>query len=118
MGRFASQGLAFSASDPIIATSAHAAKRLDFRALNYLVDGTCTTQDIANSETITKTSTKYYVRQVHSLIVPSAPALTHQASRGCQSSATTPSCCTTLWPLSTLSGTMVALSISSVMTLP
>ena len=56
--------------------------------------------------------------QVHNRQVPSAPALAHHGSRGCQSRSSTPSSLLTWWPRSTLSGTIVAFSVKSPTTFP
>ena len=56
--------------------------------------------------------------QIHNLQVPSAPALTHHGSLGCQSISNTPSSLFTLCPFNTFRGTIVAFSIKSATTLP
>src|SRR6266536_1630330 len=55
---------------------------------------------------------------IHNRHVPSPPALTHQASLGCQSRSRTPSPLLSLCPRSTFNGTMVALAIISPTTFP
>lgn len=55
---------------------------------------------------------------IHKRHVPSAPALTHHGSFGCQSTSSTPSSPVILWPLRTFRGTIVALLSISPVTLP
>lgn len=55
---------------------------------------------------------------IHKRHVPSAPALTHQGSLGCQSTSITPKLFLILCPLRTLTGTIVAFSIISDTTFP